>query len=71
MAQKQFSEYAGTRLTIQEALALQHLAQHVGCKQSDVLRFLIRSAAQRPEQVAQAMQRETERQPEESHEPTR
>ncbi len=69
MPNKQFPCYAGTRLTEAEMLGLQNLSQFVGRKQSDVLRFLIRTAAQRPQQVAQAMQHEAESEGEAPREP--
>jgi hypothetical protein len=58
MPTKQFPHYVGTRLTEPEMVALQNLAEFVGRKQSELLRFLIRTAAQRPQQVALAMERE-------------
>lgn len=58
MPSKQFPHYVGTRLTEPEMIALQSLAEFVGRRQSDLLRFLIRTAAQRPQQVAAAMDRE-------------
>ena len=58
MPAKQFPHYVGTRLTEPEMVALQNLTEFVGRKQSELLRFLIRTAAQRPQQVALAMERE-------------
>ncbi|MBZ0280745.1 MAG: hypothetical protein K8L97_08380 [Anaerolineae bacterium] len=53
-----FPHHIGIRLTTAEYEGLQKLVVAAGQNQSEVLRFLVRTAAQRPDAVASGLRRE-------------
>jgi Arc/MetJ-type ribon-helix-helix transcriptional regulator len=57
MSQK-FPHHVGIRLTPAEHEGLQKLVVAAGYNQSEVIRFLVRTAAQRPDMVASGLRRE-------------
>lgn len=53
-----FPHHVGIRLTPAEHEGLQKLVIAAGHNQSEVIRFLVRTAAQRPDMVASGLRRE-------------
>ncbi len=53
--------HVGVRLTTPEYDSLQKLVMATGYNQSDVIRFLVRTAAQRPDAVASGIRREKDK----------
>ncbi len=53
-----YSRYIGVRFTPQDQEHLRVLVRFTGATQSAVIRYLVRTAAQRPEAVAAGIRRE-------------
>ncbi len=58
MSTRHYPRYVGVRFTEDEYRGLHHLIKASGSNKSDVIRFLVRMAAQRPDVVASGLRRE-------------
>lgn len=58
MTQKQYPHYVGVRLSEADYQGLHKLINQAGESQSDILRFLVRTASQRAETVATLIRKE-------------